>query len=61
MVAEAGAKPDGMHLLETLDVTARAKRAGRIERTAPVIGRLRETGLHAADELVAQLLREVGE
>lgn len=50
-----------MHLLETLDVAARAKRAGRIERTAPVIARLREAGLHAADELVAQLLREVGE
>lgn len=55
------AKAMGLKVIGTLGIVARAKRAGRIEWAAPVIGRLRETGLYVSDELVAQLLREVGE
>lgn len=55
------AKAMGLKAIGTLGIVARAKRSGRIESAAPVIGRLRETGLYASDELVAQLLREVGE
>ncbi len=55
------AKAMGLKVIGTLGIVARAKRAGRIESAAPIIGRLRETGLYASDELVAQLLSEVGE
>lgn len=51
----------GVKLIGTLGLVARAKRAGQIARAAPVIKRLRETGLYVSDDLVEQLLREVGE
>lgn len=55
------AKAMGLKVIGTLGVVARAKRAGRIEWAAPVIGRLRETGPYVSEDLMAQLLREVGE
>jgi predicted nucleic acid-binding protein len=39
----------------------RAKSTGQIERPAPVIERLRKTGLYVSEELAQRILREVGE
>jgi predicted nucleic acid-binding protein len=51
----------GLAVIGTLGIVGRAKVPGLIERAAPVIQRLRETGLYASDEIVQRLLREVGE
>ena len=51
----------GLAIIGTLGIVGRAKVAGVIDRAGPVIQRLRETGLYASDEIVQQLLREVGE
>lgn len=51
----------GLAIIGTLGIVGRAKVAGVIYRAGPVIQRLRETGLYASDEIVQQLLREVGE
>jgi len=51
----------GLPIIGTLGIVGRAKVAGVIERAGPAIRRLREAGLYASDELVARLLREVGE
>lgn len=54
-------KAMGLAIIGTLGVVGRAKAAGLIERAAPIIQRLRETGLYVADDIVQRLLREVGE
>ncbi len=55
------AKAMGLKVIGTLGIVARAKRIGRIDLAAPVIHRLRKTGLYVSEDLVEQLLREVGE
>lgn len=55
------AKAMGFKVIGTLGIVARAKRIGRIDLAAPIIQRLRETGLYVSEDLVKQLLREVGE
>lgn len=55
------AKAMGLKVLGTLGIIARAKRMSQLDLAAPVIGRLRETGLYVSEELVEQILREVGE
>jgi predicted nucleic acid-binding protein len=55
------AKAMGLRIIGTLGVVARAKRTGRIGLAAPVIDRLRKTGLYVSEELVARILTEVGE
>ena len=51
----------GLAIIGTLGIVGRAKAMGAIHRAAPAIQRLREAGLYVSDELVARLLREVGE
>ncbi len=51
----------GLKVIGTLGIVARAKRMDHIESVAPIIERLRETGLYVSEELVQQILREVGE
>lgn len=55
------AKVMGFSVIGTLGVVGRAKVSGHLTRAAPVIERLRETGLYVSDELVQRILREVGE
>jgi len=55
------AKAMGLAIIGTLGIVGRAKVHGLIERAGPVVQRLRESGLYVSDELVQQLLREVGE
>jgi predicted nucleic acid-binding protein len=50
----------GLKIIGTLGVVGRAKHTGQIERAAPIIDRLRETGLYVTDELLQRILREVG-
>ncbi|WP_296899373.1 DUF3368 domain-containing protein [Thiohalocapsa sp.] len=51
----------GLAIIGTLGIVGRAKVVGLIERAGPVVQRLLETGLYAADEIVQRLLREVRE
>jgi len=51
----------GLEIIGTLGLVGRAKALGLIDRAAPVVRRLRETGLYAPDELIQPLLQEVGE
>ena len=55
------ARAMGLNVIGTLGIMGRAKSEGRIERAAPVVERLRESGLYVSEELVQRLLREVGE
>ena len=55
------ARAMGLKVIGTLGIVGRAKHMGQIERAAPIIERLRETGLYVTDELVQRILREVGE
>jgi predicted nucleic acid-binding protein len=61
MEARRCAKAMGLKVIGTLGVVGRAKHNGHIEWAAPVIERLRETGLYVTEELVLRILREVGE
>jgi len=61
MAARRGAMAMGFKVIGTLGVVGRAKRMGKIERAAPIIERLRQTGLYVSEELVQEILREVGE
>jgi len=61
MEARRCAKAMGLKVIGTLGVVGRAKSAGRIERAAPIIERLRESGLYVSEELVRKFLVEVGE
>lgn len=45
----------------TLGLVTRAKYHGRIKQAAPVLMRLRETGLYVSNEWIARILQEVGE
>ncbi len=51
----------GLKVIGTLGIVGRAKAAGKIERAAPLVERLRKSGLYASEELVQRLLREDGE
>ena len=51
----------GLAIIGTLGIVVRAKAMGAIHQAGPAIRRLREAGLYVTDELVARLLREVGE
>jgi predicted nucleic acid-binding protein len=53
MEAQRCAKAMGLRVIGTLGIVARAKRMGRIELAAPVIDRLRKSGLYVSEELVA--------
>lgn len=55
------AKAMGLGIIGTLGIIGRAKVSGLIDQAAPVIQRLRETGLYVSDELVQKLLQEIGE
>ena len=55
------AKAMGLGIIGTLGIVGRAKAMGFIDQAEPVVKRLRETGLYVSDELVRQLLKEVGE
>jgi len=55
------AKAMGLAIIGTLGVVGRAKAAGLIDRAAPIVQQLRETGLYVSDDIVQRLLREVGE
>ena len=61
MEARRCARAMGLKVIGTLGVVGRAKHTGHIERAAPVIERLRETGLYVTEELVQTILQEVGE
>jgi hypothetical protein len=51
----------GLKIIGTLGLVGRAKALGLIDRAAPVVRRLRASGLYASDDLIQRLLREVGE
>ncbi|MGB4947868.1 MAG: DUF3368 domain-containing protein, partial [Candidatus Competibacter denitrificans] len=51
----------GIKTIGTLGLVARAKYHGRIEQAAPVLMRLRKTGLYVSNEVIARILQEVGE
>ena len=55
------ARSMGLQVIGTLGVVGRAKSTGKIQRAAPVIERLRETGMYVSKELVKLILQEVGE
>jgi predicted nucleic acid-binding protein len=55
------AKAMGFKVIGTLGVVARAKRLGHIQWAAPIIERLRETGLYVSEDLVQRILTEIGE
>jgi predicted nucleic acid-binding protein len=55
------AKAMGVRVIGTLGVVGRAKARGRIAQAAPVVERLRRTGLYVSDSVVQHILREVGE
>jgi predicted nucleic acid-binding protein len=61
MEARRCARAMGLTVIGTLGVVGRAKHRGHIERAAPLIERLRETGLYVTEELVQTILQEVGE
>ncbi|MEN8132161.1 MAG: DUF3368 domain-containing protein [Pseudomonadota bacterium] len=51
----------GLKVIGTIGVVGRAKTVGRIDRAAPIISLLQESGLYVSEELVQRFLREVGE
>lgn len=61
MEARRCARSMGLQVIGTLGVVGRAKSTGKIQRAAPVIERLRETGMYVSKELVKLILQEVGE
>nr|VFJ53944.1 MAG: Predicted nucleic acid-binding protein, contains PIN domain [Candidatus Kentron sp. FM]VFJ56194.1 MAG: Predicted nucleic acid-binding protein, contains PIN domain [Candidatus Kentron sp. FM] len=61
MAARRCAMAMGFNVIGTLGVVGRAKHMGKIERAAPIIERLRQTGLYVSEELVRWVLHEVGE
>ena len=61
MEARHCARSMGLQVIGTLGVVGRAKSAGKIQRAAPVIERLRENGMYVSNELVQLILKEVGE
>ena len=61
MEARRCARAMGLKVIGTLGVVGRAKYTGQVDRAAPVIQRLRETGLYVSEDLVQRILREVGE
>ena len=51
----------GISVIGTLGVVAGARRAGVLERAAPVVAELRADGFWLADALVEEFLRGLGE
>ena len=51
----------GVPVIGTLGIVGRARRLGILDAAAPVIEKLREVGLYVSGDVVARLLREVGE
>ncbi len=51
----------GLRVIGTLGLIARAKRVGVIAEAAPVIAAVRDAGLYLSDELVRDVLKELGE
>ncbi len=51
----------GLAVIGTLGVLAGARRAGALERVAPVIAALRTDGFWLADDLVASFMKRLGE
>lgn len=51
----------GISVIGTLGVVAGARRAGALERAAPIIAELRADGFWLADALVEEFLRGLGE
>jgi hypothetical protein len=54
-------KPMGLRAIGTLRVVGRANALRRIAEAAPVVERLRRTGLYVSDALVKHILQEDGE
>lgn len=61
MEARRCAKAMGLAVIGTLGLVARAKRLGHIERAAPTIEKLCQTGLYVTEELVSKILEDLGE
>ncbi|MFB1489994.1 MULTISPECIES: DUF3368 domain-containing protein [unclassified Thiocapsa] len=61
LAARRCARALGLGIIGTLGIVGRAKAQGLIDEAAPLINRLRATGLYASDEIIMRLLKEVGE
>jgi hypothetical protein len=57
----AVAKSRGLSVIGTLGIVAGARRAGVLERAAPVVAELRADGFWLSDPLVMEFLRGLGE
>ena len=55
------AKRLGVKVIGTAGILVRAKRAGVVPSVKPLLEALRQTGFHLSSELVAEVLRLVGE
>jgi len=55
------AKAMGMPVIGSLGLVARAKHLGYIERAAPIIEKLCQTGMYVTEELILKILEELGE
>jgi predicted nucleic acid-binding protein len=55
------ARAMGLRVIGTLGVVGRARTAGLIPTAAPVIKALRDNGLYVRDDVVEEILRQVGE
>ena len=51
----------GLHVVGTIGLIARAKRAGILESAALTIAAVRNAGLYVSDLLVVEMLRELDE
>lgn len=61
MEARRCARAMGLKVIGTLGVAGRAKSIGRVERAAPIIERLYETGRYVSEVLVQRFLLEIRE
>lgn len=55
------AKERGLGIIGTLGIVASARRAGAIEKAAPILDALRADGFWLSEELVARYLADLGE
>lgn len=51
----------GLSVIGTLGIVAGARRAGAVDRAAPIVAELRADGFWLSDELVAEFLTALGE
>lgn len=55
------AKAMGLAIIGTIGLVGRAKQEGIIDHAGPIFDLLRQTGLYISDDILAMVLREVGE